>query len=141
MEEVKDDKTYKGFVDRLTLGITRGLENLPGVLVVQFVEKPPAEKRCLLSWEQKNNCALPEDLRDFYGTPSWKVNEVVPVGCMMISSVAQLRPLIQSNAYSLPNAPTLADLDFDDDLEGEILGEILEILFHTYEINKYMDIK
>ncbi|ROL47421.1 Tubulin polyglutamylase complex subunit 2 [Anabarilius grahami] len=43
MEEVKDDKTYKGFVDRLTLGITR-------VLV------------------QKNNCALPEDLRDFYLT-------------------------------------------------------------------------
>uniref|UniRef100_A0A673LT33 Uncharacterized protein n=1 Tax=Sinocyclocheilus rhinocerous TaxID=307959 RepID=A0A673LT33_9TELE len=52
MEEVKDDKTYKGFVDRLTLGITRGLENLPGVLDVGFVEKPPAEKRCLLSWEQ-----------------------------------------------------------------------------------------
>lgn len=27
-------------------------ENLPGVLDVRFVEKPPAEKRCLLSWEQ-----------------------------------------------------------------------------------------
>lgn len=25
MEEVKDDKTYKGFVERLTLGITRVL--------------------------------------------------------------------------------------------------------------------
>ncbi|XP_016306993.1 tubulin polyglutamylase complex subunit 2 [Sinocyclocheilus anshuiensis] len=125
MEEVKDDKTCKGFVDRLTLGIIRVLENLPGVLDVRFVEKPPAEKRCLLSWEQKNNCALPEDLRDFYLTTdgfmlAWNnklEDEVVPVGCMMISSVAQLRPLIQSNVYSLPNAPTLADLDFDDDLE------------------------
>ncbi|XP_042634703.1 tubulin polyglutamylase complex subunit 2-like [Cyprinus carpio] len=125
MEEVKDDKTYKGFVERLTLGITRVLENLPGVLDVRFVEKPPAEKRCLLSWEQKNNCALPEDLRDFYLTTdgfmlAWNTkleNEVVPVGCMMINNVAQLRPLIQSNVYSLPNAPTLADLDFDDDLE------------------------
>ncbi len=47
-------------------------------------------------------------------------DEVVPVGCMIINNVAQLRPLIQSNLYSLPNAPTLADLDFDDDLEGEI---------------------
>lgn len=47
-------------------------------------------------------------------------DEVVQVGCMVINSVAQLRPLIQSNVYSLPNAPTLADLDFDDDLEGEI---------------------
>lgn len=73
-------------------------ENLPGVLDVRFAEKAPAEKRCLLSWEQvwryfnitenilkddvgifilgvfflcvpqKNNCALPEDLRDFYLT-------------------------------------------------------------------------
>ncbi|XP_052443905.1 tubulin polyglutamylase complex subunit 2 isoform X2 [Carassius gibelio] len=125
MEEVKNDKTCKGFADRLTLGITRVLENLPGVLDVWFVEKPPAEKRCLLSWEQKNNCALPEDLRDFYLTTdgfmlSWNTklgNEVVPVGCMMISSVAQLRPLIQSNVYSIPNTPTLADLNFDDDLE------------------------
>jgi len=39
---------------------------------------------------------------------------------MVINSVAQLRPLIQSNVYSLPNAPTLADLDFDNDLQGEI---------------------
>ncbi|XP_048023594.1 tubulin polyglutamylase complex subunit 2 [Megalobrama amblycephala] len=125
MEEVKDDKTYKGFVDRLTLGITRVLENLPGVLDVRFAEKAPAEKRWLLSWEQKNNCALPEDLRDFYLTTdgfmlAWNSkleNEVVQVGCMVINSVALLRPLIQSNVYSLPNAPTLADLDFDDDLE------------------------
>jgi len=27
-------------------------ENLPGVLDVRFAEKAPAEKRCLLSWEQ-----------------------------------------------------------------------------------------
>uniref|UniRef100_A0A8B9KAK2 Tubulin polyglutamylase complex subunit 2 n=1 Tax=Astyanax mexicanus TaxID=7994 RepID=A0A8B9KAK2_ASTMX len=44
------------------------LEHLPGVLDVQFVEREPAEKRSLLSWEQKNCCVLPDDLRDFYLT-------------------------------------------------------------------------
>uniref|UniRef100_A0A8B9KC71 Tubulin polyglutamylase complex subunit 2 n=1 Tax=Astyanax mexicanus TaxID=7994 RepID=A0A8B9KC71_ASTMX len=43
-------------------------EHLPGVLDVQFVEREPAEKRSLLSWEQKNCCVLPDDLRDFYLT-------------------------------------------------------------------------
>lgn len=38
-------------------------ENLPGVLDVRFVEKPPAEKRCLLSWEQVwRNFSLPENI-------------------------------------------------------------------------------
>lgn len=71
---------------------------MPGVVDVRFVEREPAEKRNLLSWEQvillpdeiciennvcvffctallsmslcaqKNNCILPEDLRDFYLT-------------------------------------------------------------------------
>ncbi|XP_051537380.1 tubulin polyglutamylase complex subunit 2 isoform X2 [Myxocyprinus asiaticus] len=125
MEDARDDKTITGFVDRLTFGITRVLESLPGVLDVRFAEKAPAEKRCLMSWEQKNNCALPEDLRDFYLTTdgfmlTWNSklgNEAVPVGRMVINSIAQLRPLLQSSVYSLPNAPTLADLDFDDDLE------------------------
>lgn len=57
-------------------------------------------------------------------------DEVVPVGCMIINSVAQLRPLIQSNVYSLPNAPTLADLDFDEDLDGEIR-------FHSKEVHSF----
>uniref|UniRef100_A0A8C1XHF6 Tubulin polyglutamylase complex subunit 2 n=1 Tax=Cyprinus carpio TaxID=7962 RepID=A0A8C1XHF6_CYPCA len=115
--EVKDYKTCKGFVDRITLGITRVLgEAHPGVLDVRFVEKPPAEK--------KNNCALPEDLRDFYLTTdgfmlAWNTKlEMVPVGCMMIRSVVQLRPLIQSNVYSLPNAPTLSLFCFQPNFDS-----------------------
>ncbi|GAA6099850.1 tubulin polyglutamylase complex subunit 2 [Tachysurus ichikawai] len=127
MEDVNDEKTYfKSFSERLTLGITRVLESLPGVLDVRFVEKEPAEKRCLLSWEQKNNCILPEDLKDFYLTTdgftlTWSSkleNEPVPVGCMLINSLAKLRLLVRSNIYSLPSAPTLADLDFKDEFEG-----------------------
>uniref|UniRef100_A0A8B9KAX4 Tubulin polyglutamylase complex subunit 2 n=1 Tax=Astyanax mexicanus TaxID=7994 RepID=A0A8B9KAX4_ASTMX len=43
--------------------------------------------------------------------------EPVPVGCMVINSVAKLRLLTESNIYSLPSAPTLADLDFEDAFE------------------------
>ncbi|XP_066502363.1 tubulin polyglutamylase complex subunit 2 isoform X2 [Hoplias malabaricus] len=126
MEDAKDEKTLKAFSERLTLGITRILENLPGVLDIRFAERDPAEKRCLLSWEQKNNCVLPDDLRDFYLTTdgftlTWSAkleHEPVPVGCMVINSVAKLQLLAQSNIYSLPSAPTLADLDFQDDWEG-----------------------
>ncbi|XP_076851000.1 tubulin polyglutamylase complex subunit 2 [Brachyhypopomus gauderio] len=126
MECARDEKTFKGFSERLTLGINRVLENLPGVLDVRFVDREPAEKRYLLSWEQKNSCVLPEDLRDFYLTTdgftlTWSSkleNEPVPVGCMVINSVAKLRLLAQSNIYALPSAPTLADLDFEDESEG-----------------------
>ncbi|TRY95129.1 hypothetical protein DNTS_003842 [Danionella cerebrum] len=75
MEEVKDDKTHKSFIDRLTLGVIRVLD------------------------------------------------EVVPVGSMIINNIALLRPLIQSNIYSLPNAPSLSDLDFEDDLDESNIPE------------------
>ncbi|XP_076027119.1 tubulin polyglutamylase complex subunit 2 [Genypterus blacodes] len=129
MEESKDNMTFKGVAERLTLGITRILENMPGVVDVRFAERDPAEKRCLLSWEQKNTCILPEDLRDFYLTTdgftlSWSVkldNERVPIGCMMVNSVSRLCPLLQPvSPFSLPNAPTLADLDWEESgTEGE----------------------
>ncbi|XP_033939088.1 tubulin polyglutamylase complex subunit 2 [Pseudochaenichthys georgianus] len=124
MEETKESLTFKGVAERLTLGITRILENMPGVVDVRFVEKEPAEKRSLLSWEQKNTCILPEDLRDFYLTTdgftlTWSVkldNECVPLGCMMINSVSTLCPLLQPvSLFSLPNAPSLADLDWEED--------------------------
>ncbi|KAM6927687.1 tubulin polyglutamylase complex subunit 2 [Xenentodon cancila] len=123
MEETKESIVYKGVAERLTLGITRILENMPGVVDVRFAEREPAEKRSLLSWEQKNTCILPEDLRDFYLTTdgftlTWSVkldNECVPLGCMMINGVGRLCPLLQPvSLFSLPNAPSLADLDWEE---------------------------
>uniref|UniRef100_A0A674MMY9 Tubulin polyglutamylase complex subunit 2 n=1 Tax=Takifugu rubripes TaxID=31033 RepID=A0A674MMY9_TAKRU len=116
MEEAKEGLSIKGTAERLTLGIIRILENMPGVVDVRFAEREPAEKRRLLSWEQKNTCILPEDLRDFYQTTdgftlTWSIkldNEFIPLGCMKINSVAMLCPLLQPvSLYSLPNAPSL----------------------------------
>ncbi|XP_034022985.1 tubulin polyglutamylase complex subunit 2 isoform X2 [Thalassophryne amazonica] len=132
MEETQESLVFKGVAERLTLGITRILENMPGVVDVRFVEREPAEKRCLLSWEQKNTCILPEDLRDFYLTTdgftlTWNVKldgECVSLGCMMINSMAELCPLVRPvSPFSLPSAPTLADLDWEEnstECESEI---------------------
>ncbi|KAI1904659.1 hypothetical protein AGOR_G00007960 [Albula goreensis] len=126
MEDIREGKGFKGFVEKLTLGITRVLEGLPGVTDVRFVEREPAERRFLMSWEHKNDCVLPEDLRDFYLTTdgftlSWcsKLdNEPVPLGSMVINRVAKLVPLCQSAVFSLPSAPTLSDLDTEEETEG-----------------------
>lgn len=137
---------YKGVAERLTLGVSRILESMPGVADVRLAEREPAEKRSLLSWEQKNACILPEDLRDFYLTTdgftlTWAVkldskllpgssttrDERVPLGCMSINGVAKLCPLLQPvSLFSLPNAPSLADLDWEEDhSEGPAPGPSL----------------
>ncbi|XP_077458180.1 tubulin polyglutamylase complex subunit 2 [Stigmatopora argus] len=123
MDATKESSALKCIPERLTLGITGILENLPGVTDVRLAEREPAEKRGLLSWEQKNNCILPEDLRDFYLTTdgftlTWNVkldNECIPLGCMTINSVGRLQPLRQPTPlFSLPNTPSLADLDWEE---------------------------
>ncbi|XP_058841952.1 tubulin polyglutamylase complex subunit 2-like isoform X1 [Acipenser ruthenus] len=126
MGEVMNGDSMKGVVDLLTLGITRILESRPGVTDVKFVEKEPAERHVILSWELKHCCILPEDLRDFYLTTdgfqlTWSAKfdgQPVPLGSMVINSVCALSPLCESPLYSLPSAPTLADLDSESDSEG-----------------------
>ncbi|XP_036275501.1 tubulin polyglutamylase complex subunit 2 isoform X3 [Pipistrellus kuhlii] len=56
----------KPHLEKLTLGVTRILESSPGVTEVTLMEKPPAERHMISSWEQRNNCTLPEDLKNFY---------------------------------------------------------------------------
>ncbi|XP_032943467.1 tubulin polyglutamylase complex subunit 2 isoform X1 [Rhinolophus ferrumequinum] len=79
------------------------------------------------SWEQKNNCVLPEDVKNFYlmtngfhMTWSVKLDEhTIPLGNMAINSITKLTQLNQSSMYSLPNAPTLADLEDDAEEANE----------------------
>lgn len=45
----------------------------------------------------------------------------MPLGSMVINSVSKLCRLGGSSLYTLPNAPTLADLEDDTDEEGKVL--------------------
>ncbi|XP_023606641.1 tubulin polyglutamylase complex subunit 2 isoform X2 [Myotis lucifugus] len=124
----------KPHLEKLTLGVTRILESSPGVTEVTIIEKAPAERHMISSWEQKNNCVLPEDIKNFYlvtngfhMTWSVKLDEhTIPLGNMAINSITKLTQLNQSSMYSLPNAPTLADLE--DDIQ-EALAQDTEIWF------------
>ncbi|XP_059563169.1 tubulin polyglutamylase complex subunit 2 isoform X2 [Myotis daubentonii] len=124
----------KPHLEKLTLGVTRILESSPGVTEVTIIEKAPAERHMISSWEQKNNCVLPEDIKNFYlvtngfhMTWSVKLDEhTIPLGNMAINSITKLTQLNQSSMYSLPNAPTLADLE--DDTQ-EALAQDTEIWF------------
>ncbi|XP_040840852.1 tubulin polyglutamylase complex subunit 2 [Ochotona curzoniae] len=115
----------KPHLEKLTLGITRILESSPGVTEVNITEKAPAERHMISSWEQKNDCEMPEDVKNFYLMTNgfhmtWSVkldDNIIPLGSMTINSISKLIQLNQSSMYSLPNAPTLADLE-DDVHEG-----------------------
>uniref|UniRef100_UPI00398EF654 tubulin polyglutamylase complex subunit 2 n=1 Tax=Pristiophorus japonicus TaxID=55135 RepID=UPI00398EF654 len=126
---MEDCKTanMKDLVDRLTLGVTRILESRPGVTEVRYVEKEPAERHMIISWEQKNCCLLPEDLRNFYLMTdgflmTWNIKfdgNTMQLGTMVINSISTLCRLGTTSIYGLPNAPTLADLENDTDDEGK----------------------
>ncbi|MEE6457808.1 hypothetical protein FKM82_000041 [Ascaphus truei] len=64
-----DEKTtcsMPSYTEKITLGIIKILESSPGIAEVKFESKPPAERHMIVSWEQKNTCTLPEDLKNFY---------------------------------------------------------------------------
>ncbi|XP_043933970.1 tubulin polyglutamylase complex subunit 2 isoform X2 [Protopterus annectens] len=102
-------------------------ESRPGVTELNFLEKQPAERHKIISWEQKNCCLLPEDLKNFYLMTdgfhlTWSVkldDTAMPLGSMVINSISNLSHLKESSLYTLPNAPTLADLEADTDEEGD----------------------
>uniref|UniRef100_A0A8C8Y0W3 Tubulin polyglutamylase complex subunit 2 n=1 Tax=Panthera leo TaxID=9689 RepID=A0A8C8Y0W3_PANLE len=112
-------------LEKLTLGIMHILKSSPGVTKVAIIEKLPAERHMISSGEQKSNCLLSEDVKNFYlinngfhMTWSVKLDEnTIPLGSMAINRISKLTQLNQSSMYSLPNAPTLEDLE-DDALEA-----------------------
>nr|XP_033791223.1 tubulin polyglutamylase complex subunit 2 [Geotrypetes seraphini] len=110
-------------LETLTLGVSKLLETSPGVTDVNFREKHPAERHLVASWELKNNCSLPEDLKNFYLMTdgfhmTWHVkfdDYPIQLGSMMINSISKLTQLGLSSVYSLPNALKLVELDDMDE--------------------------
>ena len=78
------------------------LEQHPNVSGVEGTQRKAATFGALLEWEKKHGLPLPEDLHAYYSLSDglevrWSTLghgcEVVPLGCLSISSVDQLRPV------------------------------------------------
>ncbi|ESO92357.1 hypothetical protein LOTGIDRAFT_120831, partial [Lottia gigantea] len=98
-----------------------------GTRKVKLHEKNPAERPTVLSWEQRNSCLLPEDLKNFYLSSNgfdltWSVhidNGETPVGRMHIHPLIQVNKLNTSIVSGNTNLvqPSLADLETESDDE------------------------
>ncbi|XP_041435193.1 tubulin polyglutamylase complex subunit 2-like, partial [Xenopus laevis] len=51
---------------RLQMGLSLLIESSPGISEVKFDERTPAKHHLIVSWEQRNSCMLPDDLKNFY---------------------------------------------------------------------------
>nr|XP_002740692.2 PREDICTED: tubulin polyglutamylase complex subunit 2-like [Saccoglossus kowalevskii] len=113
----------KEMFDRLTMGIVRSLEKRPGVSDVRLLDRKPAERHIVVSWEQKNSCMLPDDLKRFYLTTDgmllqWNIKfdeHVGQLGRMEINAMSNVVKLGGNNSSS--NTPSLVDIDYDTDDE------------------------
>ncbi|XP_071097084.1 tubulin polyglutamylase complex subunit 2-like isoform X1 [Haliotis cracherodii] len=131
MTDKMDDVDFSAVsLEQMNIGIEKYLEKKTGVCKVTLDERNPADRHAVLSWEQRNCCLLPEDLKSFYLTSNgfhftWSVkldNQTVPVGKMHINRVEQLLRLDISSDKLTHIQPSLADLDTDSDNDDPISG-------------------
>lgn len=126
MASISEQNKVRELFDSMTLGVVRSLEKKPGVTDVRLLDRQPAEKHVIFSWEQKNMCILPEDLKNFFLTTNglliqWSIKfdgSVLPLGKMELNPVVGL-VLISKATTVIDNKPSLADLDSDTDSEDD----------------------
>ncbi|XP_068691129.1 tubulin polyglutamylase complex subunit 2-like [Montipora foliosa] len=126
MASLSEQNKVRELFDTMTLGVVRSLEKKPGVTDVRLLDRQPADKHIIFTWEQKNMCILPEDLKSFYLTTNglliqWSIKfdgSVLPLGKMELNAVASLILLSKATNIS-DDKPSLADLDSDTDEEDE----------------------
>ncbi|XP_065354071.1 tubulin polyglutamylase complex subunit 2 [Cloeon dipterum] len=99
MASQEEESFQNFFTESLTLGLVKLLEETPGVQGVEMTRYNPCDRMVLTSWEQRYNCTLPKDLKNFYfASDGFKLiwnyeysGEVLPIGNMKISKVSELR--------------------------------------------------
>nr|CAB3226581.1 tubulin polyglutamylase complex subunit 2-like [Phallusia mammillata] len=115
-------------MERLTLGLPTTLEKRPGICDVRFSDYSPTPRHTLVSWEQRNTCMLPDDLKNFYLTTdgmllTWKVkigDNEFPLGRLEINPIADLAKLSTTGSTSSASSSiSLADVDYNSDSEDE----------------------
>lgn len=113
-----------GSFERQTLGMVKTLEKRQEISDIKVSHNPPASKSEISTWEQKNNCMIPDDLRSFYlvmdgFSLKWnvKINDIgIPVGRMSINSLEELCKLTVGVTGEQDGGNiSIADLHLDDD--------------------------
>ncbi|XP_038072948.1 tubulin polyglutamylase complex subunit 2-like [Patiria miniata] len=100
-------------------------EKRAGICDITLADLQPAERHQVVSWEQRNSCMLPDDLKRFYLTSdglllTWSVrfdDQLQSVGRMEINKISNVTKLAGNKAPSNANTPSLADVDYASDEE------------------------
>uniref|UniRef100_A0A1B6BZZ9 Knr4/Smi1-like domain-containing protein n=1 Tax=Clastoptera arizonana TaxID=38151 RepID=A0A1B6BZZ9_9HEMI len=134
MAFVVDVVSEDSFYENLCLGLTKLLENTPGVQDVELEKRLPCERMLISSWEQRHACSLPEDLRQFYSSTDgfkliWNYNyagDILPIGNLRINSISELKRIAGVKTGGDPDCPTILDIDicnqFDSDVPSPNFG-------------------
>ncbi|XP_066021529.1 tubulin polyglutamylase complex subunit 2-like [Pocillopora verrucosa] len=130
MASLSEQSRVRELFDSVTLGVVRSLEKKPGVTDFRLLDRRQAEKHIIFTWEQKNMCILPEDLKSFFLTTNgllirWSIKfdgSVLPLGKMELNPVTGLVLLSKATSVS-DDKPSLADLDtdsYEEDGQGHL---------------------
>uniref|UniRef100_A0A1B6LEW4 Knr4/Smi1-like domain-containing protein n=1 Tax=Graphocephala atropunctata TaxID=36148 RepID=A0A1B6LEW4_9HEMI len=119
MTFVVDVVSEDSFYENICLGLTKLLENTPGVQGIELEKRLPCERMLISSWEQRHLCSLPEDLRQFYSSTDgfrliWNfeyAGEVLPIGNLRINSIAELKRLAGVKNSGDAECPNLLDIE------------------------------
>lgn len=131
MEKSESVLDVSSFIDNITLGVTKYLEQLPMVDMVTVIEKEPVDSTALTSWEQRHNCFLPIDAKNFYLATDglqlkWNIkmkDESIPGGLLEINSLAKLRRITPKQNCLHSELPTLVDLESDSNNEEKEMNK------------------
>lgn len=115
-------------LQQITFFILKYLESKIGICNVKLQQHPPVTIDDLLSWEQKNSCLLPNDLKNFYlccnGMKlTWSVkmdsSTVLPLGLIYLHSLNQIKQIDHKfYIYQEKIVPFNSDSESDDDSQG-----------------------
>ncbi|XP_050402952.1 tubulin polyglutamylase complex subunit 2 isoform X1 [Patella vulgata] len=120
-----EDSSNSAYLEKkLVIGVLKYLEKKRGVCKIELADIKPGDRHTVLSWEQRNACLLPEDLKNFYLSSNgfdltWCVqidNSELPVGRMHIHPITQVTKLNVTPSNSHIH-PSLADLETESDDE------------------------
>jgi tubulin polyglutamylase complex subunit 2 len=123
-------RNAKAAFDEISLNVVSYLENHKEISGLQIAEKGPVTQRMLEQWEKDNYpFRLPDDLKSFLLLSNglmirWYMNlkdELCPLGCMHLNSIAQIKPISMVGArirtnYNVP-------LEESDDEDADPLAQ------------------